>query len=107
MTLDAESIKRQIPFYLSSEDKRALVENLWAISKGEDTDYILSNYYNDFQDQMLQGDGWRGLLVYSFETNEVRPIRGIILSNSCDVDPSNKRDLPVRLSFAPWSALTN
>lgn len=50
---------------------------------------------------MLQGDGWRGFQLFQFETGRRKSVKGIILSNSCDVDPSNLRDIPGRVIFAP------
>jgi hypothetical protein len=54
---------------------------------------------------MLQGDGWRGLQVRKFDSGEKAHINAIILSNTCDVSPENKRELPVRIVFAPLIAL--
>ena len=56
---------------------------------------------------MLQGDGWRGFQIFIFETGERRSVKGIVLSNSCDVDPDNPRDLPTRVTFAPLVKLSS
>jgi hypothetical protein len=50
---------------------------------------------------MLQGDGWKGLLVINFKTLEKKSISGIVLSNSCDISLENKRSLPINILFAP------
>lgn len=55
---------------------------------------------------MLQGDGWRGFQLFMFESGDRRSVRGIVLSNSCDVDPSNPRDVPARVIFAPLVKLS-
>ena len=54
-----------------------------------------------FQQEMLQGDGWKRLQLRNFETGEKIFINGVVLSNTCDVAPDNQRDLPVRIIFAP------
>jgi hypothetical protein len=54
-----------------------------------------------FEQEMLQGDGWTRLLIRNFETGEKIFINAVVLSNTCDVDPENKRDLPVNIIFAP------
>jgi len=36
-----------------------------------------------------------------FETADRKQVRGIILSNSCDISPKNKRDIPANVVFAP------
>ena len=42
MDFDAESLKQQIPYYLTAEDRRVLVEELKAIASGGTADYLLS-----------------------------------------------------------------
>lgn len=106
MTLDAESLQQQIPFYLTAEDQRVLVNELQAIAGGRAADYLLSDYCDSFGQVMLQGDGWRGFQMFLFDSGERRSVRGVVLSNSCDVDPENPRDVPARLVFAPLVKLS-
>jgi hypothetical protein len=101
MTFDTDTLKQQIPYYLSAEDRRVLVDELKAISQGEMAEYVLSAYHDTFGEDMLQGDGWRGFILFAFDSGERRSVRGLVLSNSCDVDPDNPRDLPARVIFAP------
>lgn len=101
MNLDAETLIQQIPYYLTAEDQKALLEELTAISRGGTAEYLLGVYQDSFKEVMLQGDGWRGLQLFLFETGERRSVRGIVLSNSCDVDPENLREVPARVIFAP------
>jgi hypothetical protein len=63
--------------------------------------YLLSQY----QDEMLQGDGWKRLQLRNFDTGEKIFINGVVLSNTCDVAPGNKRDFPVKIIFAPLISL--
>lgn len=101
MNFDVEHLQRHIPHYLTAEDQQTLIRELKAIVGGESADYFLSSYNDQFQAHMLQGDGWRGFQLYLFETGALRSVRGLVLSNSCDVDPANPRDLPARVIFAP------
>jgi hypothetical protein len=55
---------------------------------------------------MLQGDAWRQLHLRNFETGEKALVNGVVLSNTCDVAPDNKRDLPSNIVFAPLVALS-
>ena len=50
---------------------------------------------------MLQGDGRRGFQLFMFDTGERRSVKALVMSNTCDVDPGNQRDLPARVIFAP------
>ena len=101
MNLDTESLQRQIPYYLTSEDRQALVNDLKAISRGGTADYFLGQTRDVFKSDMLQGDGWRGFQLFMFDTGDRCSVQGLVISNSCDVDPNNRRDLPARVIFAP------
>lgn len=101
MTFDVESLQQQIPYYLTAKDQQVLVENLKAIAGGGAADYFLNSYHDAFKEEMLQGDGWQGFQLFLFETGERRSVRALVLSNSCDVDPSNPREVPARVIFAP------
>lgn len=99
MQLTVESIRDQIPFYLTKEQQEGLVKALADFPAG-------MNYYtNKHETDLLQGDCWTSLHLFRFETGERKAVRGIILSNSCDVAPENQRDTPVRLLFAPIISL--
>jgi hypothetical protein len=106
MNLDTNTLKEQIPHYLSAEDQRLLVTELNAISRGGSAEFVLSAARDQFREQMLQGDGWRGFVLFSFETGERRSVAGLVLSNSCDIDPNNPRDLPTKVTFAPLARLS-
>ena len=94
MQITTESIQDQIPYYLTREDKGNLVKALNSFPR---VDYYLNRYSQDF----LQGDGWTSLEVIRFEDGERKFVKGILLSNSCDIDIANKRDLPARIIFSP------
>ena len=101
MGFDLDSLREQIPYYLNDESKKSLLTNLRALREGQSIDLFLSEDNNDFQNQMLQGDGWRGFELFSFEGNKKVSVFGIVVSNTCDVSPENKRDLATRVTFAP------
>lgn len=95
MQLTAESIQQQIPYYLTQEQQEGLVKELSSFPAG--LNYYTIKHRND----LLQGDGWSQFQVIRFESGERKGVKGLVLSNSCDIDPDNPRDLPVRLLFAP------
>lgn len=90
-----EEIQNQIPYYLTREAGEGILKELESYS--EKTQIIL----NRESDGVLQGDGWRGFRLYDFNSSEVRKTRGIVISNSCDIDTENKRDFPAKITFAP------
>ena len=107
MSLDVENLRQQIPYYLTAEDKLVLVEELKAITSGAAAGYVLGSYQDAFKDDMLQGDGWVGFQLFLFDTGERRSVRGLVLSNSCDIDPAIPREVPSRVVFAPLVKLAN
>ena len=95
MRITDESLREQIPYYLTADQKAGFLKALESFPSN-------INYYGrGHEGEVLQGDGWTKLIVVRFETGERDAIRGIVLSNSCDVASNNKRDLPVNITFAP------
>ena len=94
MQITSESIKEQIPYYLSQKAKEHLAKALDNFPR--QIDYYISRY----PDEALQGDGWTSVDVIRFEDGTRKLIKALLLSNSCDIAPENKRDLPTKLSFA-------
>lgn len=92
-----ETIECHLPPYLSPKQKEDLYKELKAFPES------FSYYYNRsrFNDELLQGDGWSDFAVIDSETMEKKQTRAIVLSNTCDVDPNNKRALPPKIIFAP------
>lgn len=92
-----DDIVNHIPFYLveDKDAKRGFIRNLESFP--EKINYYTSNYPN----HDLQGDGWEGLDVFNIDSREKVSIKGIVLSNSCDISTENTRDYPVNVVFAP------
>jgi len=99
MEITPESIKDQIPYYLTENQRTGLIKALNDFP--ENANYYLDNFNNQYQNDVLQGDGWTNLRLRRFEDGEEGKILGIILSNTCDVSPENRRDLPTNITFAP------
>src|SRR5258708_1614266 len=97
MEITAETIRDYLPYYLTEDAKRGIVNELKQFHLDKMQYYLL----NLFQQEMLQGDGWKRLQLRTFGTGEKIFINGVVLSNTCDVAPDNQRDLPVRIIFAP------
>lgn len=98
MTSDIfEQIKLFLPKYLTPQQTKDLYEELKSFPNFMQF-YLHSS---DLQDELLQGDGWSGLDAINFSSCQPKPIKGLVLSNSCDVSSQNRRNLPVNLVFAP------
>jgi hypothetical protein len=97
--LSLEEIKIYLPKYLSPESEENLFDQLKQFPENID-DRLYTNYVLDPQ-LIYQGDGIEGLLVVNLPDTQIRPARGMILSNTCDVDERNKRLFPSSLVYAP------
>jgi hypothetical protein len=97
--LSLEEIKIYLPKYLSPESEENLFDQLKQFPENID-DRLYTNYVLEPQ-LIYQGDGIEGLLVVNLPDTQIRPVRGMILSNTCDVDERNKRLFPSSLVYAP------
>jgi len=93
-----EQIQEHLPKYLTPKQQHDLFEQL--------NDFENRNYYTTlYETELLQGDGWTKIEVINFDTGTRDKIKGILLSNSCDIAPTNVRDFPPRIVFAPLISL--
>lgn len=97
-----EQIKLFLPKYLTPEQKEDLFSELAAFPNNRS--FYLSS--SRWPAEMLQGDGWRGFVAINFVTGERRAVSGVVVSNSCDIDPANVRGLAVNVLFSPLIALS-
>jgi len=95
MSISAETIQAQIPYYLTKEQQAGLIKALSEFPRP------IQYYIGLYQNELLQGDGWAKLEVIRFEDGTRDRIKGIILSNSCDINPENERFTPPNITFAP------
>src|SRR5712692_4004341 len=102
MEITPEAIRDYLPYYLTEEAKIGIVNELRKFDIDQMQYYLL----NRFQQEMLQGDGWKRLKLRNFETGDKISVNGVVLSNTCDVAPENQRELPVKIIFAPLIPLT-
>lgn len=106
MPIDSEYMKLHLPHYLATENRDTLIKNLESIRDGRSANYLIGTHRDPFMEEMLQGDGWRGFQKFNFYTGEICSIRGLVISNSCDIDPNNPRALPTQITFAPLVKLS-
>jgi len=102
MDLSLQALEQQLPYYLTQDQKLGLAKELSEFRKRP-----IRYFIDQYKHEMLQGDGWSGLPLIHFSSGSRKSVRGIVLSNSCDIAPDNKRELPVNLVFAPLIKLDN
>lgn len=94
-----EEFRIYLPKYLSSESERELFAGLKDFPENID-DRIYSTYLQN-DEVLYQGDGIKDLLVFNFPKLEKKKKECIVLSNTCDIDPNNKRNFPSQIIYAP------
>ncbi|MCW2218303.1 hypothetical protein M2232_001835 [Bradyrhizobium japonicum] len=98
--MPADQLVDHVPTYLPQADQIKLIAQL--------RDFENQNYYTSkYPSDLLQGDGWTGFDVFNFSDGQRDRIKGIALSNSCDIDLANSRALPARIVFAPLVPVSN
>lgn len=108
MTLDTDTLRQQIPYYLTAAPaQKVLVSELKKLTEGANKGYFIPAGNDGYTDDMLQGDGWSGFQIFSFKSAKLAAARGIVISNSCDISQDNARVLPPKVVFAPIVKLSS
>jgi len=105
MEASTEALEKYLPYYLSGDKKESLRQALRDFRDAKDVQFYQLD--PETQEQILQGDVWKHFSLFVYHTGERKEVKGIVLSNTCDVAGENPRDLPVKLNFAPIIKLNN
>lgn len=92
-----EIIQTYLPKYLTPSQTQQLYSEL--LKFPDNFDFYLQ--HSEFDEELLQGDGWKGFVLIDFKTKNEKRVSGVILSNSCDISPENERDFPTNILFSP------
>jgi hypothetical protein len=95
-----EKIELYLPKYLTPSQKNELFSELEKFPDNQNF-YLFAQ-----QAELLQGDGWRGLVAINFYTLERKLLSGVVLSNSCDIDPKNPQVGETKILFCPLLKLS-
>jgi len=95
----SDDIKLYLPPYLSAEDNSRLISNIVGFPDNVGKNFFTSSLKT--QKTIFQGDGVSDLLINHLPDKTIKVANCIIISNTCDIDPSNKRLFPSRICYAP------
>ena len=101
--MNLDEIKIYLPKFLSAESDRELFKGLKDFPDNID-ERLYTTYLHDTK-IIYQGDGLNNLLVVNLPKSEIKPVPGIILSNTCDIDLQNERNFPSQIVYAPIFSL--
>lgn len=93
-------LKIYLPKFLSAESEKNLYDEIRGfINNSLKNRYYTSNLSN--QSIVFQGDGIFDLPFYNNSDGLVKSVNCMVISNTCDIDISNKRSLPTHISYCP------
>lgn len=96
--MDFDKLEIYLPKYLSDADQRLLFDQLKEFP--ENIGKIYSSNCN-FDNGILQFDVVENIPFVNLPDTTIKYTKVLILSNSCDIDPKNKRNLPPTISYIP------
>jgi hypothetical protein len=94
-----DDIELYLPKYLSPGSEDNLFAELEHFPKNVDDRFYIE--VNRSDELIYQGDGLTDLLLFSLPDTKSERGRAIVLSNTCDISPSNIRLYPSRFCYAP------
>lgn len=97
MTVD--EIKAHLPAYLSADSKNALVDAMTRFPAIPADKFYTIKLQGERH--IFQGDGIEALPIIDLPAIEVKERLALILSNTCDIAPENKRFFHSRLVYCP------
>jgi hypothetical protein len=97
--ISLEDITKYLPKYLSGSAQEELFDELKRFPDNIDQRLYTASLKE--APNIFQGDGIKDLLFVNLPAREINPAPGIIISNTCDIDPGHKRLMPMRMAYAP------
>lgn len=99
MLLSIEGLERALPHYLSAERREGVKKALAEFPE------IKFFYLDAYHNEILQGDCWSHLTLFNFADGSRKKVRGMLISNSCDMDASNRSIMAPQVTFCPILSL--
>lgn len=97
--ISLKDIELYLPKYLSPEIEEKLFQDLIRFPDNID-DRIYTSYGID-PNIIFQGDGLKDLLVINLPDTTIKKVPSMVLSNTCDIDPENKRKFQSNIIYSP------
>jgi len=97
--MNFDDLKIYLPKFLSTESEKKLFDGLKDFPSNIDQ-RLYTNFLEN-QPIIFQGDGLQNLLAVNLPSTETKVVTGMVLSNTCDIDPNNKRNFPSQIVYAP------
>jgi hypothetical protein len=95
-----EDIQRNLPEYLSRAETTELLREIGRQFPGIHPTRMYTSVHTA-EEVIFQGDGILGLLYVHLPEPDSFPYNCMVFSNTCDMDPLNKRIVPPAICYAP------
>lgn len=102
--ISLEEIRKFLPTFLSQGSEDAFVDEITHFLRHSENQPPYTEALRD-QNFIFQGDGLEGLLIINLPDTTTKRGAGIVLSNSCDINPLNERVFEASLCYAPIFSL--
>lgn len=101
--MNLDDISKYLPQYLSDENQKELFQQL----KDFPNNYhkIFASLTN-FNNGIIQSDVVENIPFINLPNTEIKKAKVLVLSNSCDIEPTNQRHMPPSVSYVPIISLT-
>ncbi len=102
--MSVEEIRKFLPTFLSQGSENVFLDEMAHFLRHAENH---PHYTDELRDEpfIFQGDGLEGLLIVNLPDTATKQGAGIVLSNSCDINPSNERLFEASLCYAPIFSL--
>lgn len=100
MKFSKEEAEKYLPKYLTPETEKELFEALADFPDNIDGRLYSELIKQDFS-HIFQGDGLKDLLLINLPDETIRKGPGLVLSNTCDISPENRRMFPATACYVP------
>jgi hypothetical protein len=97
-SVDIEEIKKFLPQYLSDKNEKELFSQLKDFPNNMHKMYTSKSFEAE---SILQADVFKDVPIVNLPNNEVKEGKVLIVSNSCDNDITNSRNIPISIAYVP------
>lgn len=101
--LSSEELRQFLPTFLSQDSQKAFIEELKYFLTSQARPFYTSAWADTAT--LFQGDGLKGLAIINLPDPTIKSGSALLLSNTCDMDPSNRRLFDSSLTYAPIFSL--
>jgi hypothetical protein len=99
-----DELHRFLPTFLSQGSREAFIDEIKYFLSAEQGKSFYTYALTEYP-ILFQGDGLRGLSIINLPDPTIKPGSAVLLSNTCDMDPSNRRLFDSSLTYAPIFSL--